>query len=115
MVARINVAAMNTRVELARDEAAPGVLVQTLEQAIDAVVVVDAQGLVVFFNAAAERFWGCSRIEALGGNVSALIPRGLTRTPTILPASTRTAASISWQAAVWIRGSCARMVRSAGA
>lgn len=72
---------MNTRVELARDEAAPGVLVQTLEQAIDAVVVVDAQGLVVFFNAAAERFWGCSRIEALGGNVSALIPRGLDPNP----------------------------------
>jgi PAS domain S-box-containing protein len=106
---------MNTRVELARDEAAPGVLVQTLEQAIDAVVVVDAQGLVVFFNAAAERFWGCSRIEALGGNVSALIPRGLTRTLTILPASTRTGRPSPGRRQHRIRGSCARMVRSAGA
>jgi hypothetical protein len=29
---------------------------------------------VVFFNAAAEAFWGCSRIEVRGRNVHTLVP-----------------------------------------
>ncbi|MBV6824623.1 EAL domain-containing protein [Pseudomonas sp. PD9R] len=68
---------MNTRVELTSGEEAQDFFVQTLEQAIDAVVVVDDHNLVVFFNAAAERFWGCSRIEVLGSDVNSLVPQAL--------------------------------------
>ncbi|WP_223503607.1 EAL domain-containing protein [Pseudomonas sp. GL-RE-29] len=68
---------MNTRVELTSGEEAQDFFVQTLEQAIDAVVVVDDQDLVVFFNAAAERFWGCSRNEMLGSDINSLVPQAL--------------------------------------
>ncbi|AOZ00301.1 hypothetical protein BKK81_14415 [Cupriavidus sp. USMAHM13] len=37
-----------------------------LEQAVDAVVVVDAEGRVVLFNAAAQALWECIRAEAIG-------------------------------------------------
>lgn len=49
-------------------------MVQTLEQAVDAVVVIDEHNLVVFFNAAAEQLWGYSRHEVLGQNVKLLVP-----------------------------------------
>ena len=68
---------MNTRVELTSGEEAQDFFVQTLEQAVDAVVVVDDQDLVVFFNAAAERFWGCSRNEMLGSDINSLVPQAL--------------------------------------
>jgi len=48
--------------------------VQTLEQAIDSVVVIDADNHVVLFNAAAEKLWGFGREEVLGRNVSMLVP-----------------------------------------
>ncbi|MGP5465613.1 hypothetical protein ACTXNP_04510 [Pseudomonas helleri] len=32
---------------------------------------------MVFFNAAAEAFWGCSRIEVRGRNVHTLVPHFL--------------------------------------
>lgn len=38
------------------------------------IVIIDDQNRVVFFNAAAEAFWGCSRIEVLSQNVHALVP-----------------------------------------
>lgn len=49
-------------------------LLAALEQAIDAVVMIDAQNNVTHFNAAAEQIWGYSRDEVLGRNVSMLVP-----------------------------------------
>lgn len=49
-------------------------LVQTLEQAADAVVVIDEHNRVVFFNPAAERLWGWARAQVLGHNVKMLVP-----------------------------------------
>ncbi|WP_331488599.1 PAS domain S-box protein [Parachitinimonas caeni] len=48
---------------------------QTLEQALDAVVTIDENNCVTFFNAAAERMWGYSRSEVMGQNVKMLVPR----------------------------------------
>jgi PAS domain S-box-containing protein len=47
---------------------------QTLEQALDAVVEIDANNTVTFFNAAAERLWGYTRAEVIGHNVRMLVP-----------------------------------------
>ena len=49
-------------------------LLAGLEQAIDAVVMIDAQNNVTHFNAAAERIWGYDRDEVLGNNISMLVP-----------------------------------------
>lgn len=48
--------------------------IQTLEQAIDSVVVIDAKNRVIFFNKAAEQLWGYSREEIIGNNVRVLVP-----------------------------------------
>ncbi|WP_239421307.1 PAS domain S-box protein [Saliniradius amylolyticus] len=48
-----------------------------LEQAIDAVVSIDGQNRVTFFNAAAERLWGYSRQEVMGQNVKKLVPQAI--------------------------------------
>lgn len=48
---------------------------QTLEQALDAVVSIDHNNCVTFFNAAAERLWGYARSEVIGQNVRMLVPR----------------------------------------
>lgn len=45
-----------------------------LENAIDAVVVIDTSNKVLFFNAAAEGLWGYRREEVLGRNVRMLVP-----------------------------------------
>lgn len=50
---------------------------QTLEQAIDAVVTIDEDNTVTFFNQAAERLWGYDRSEVLGQNVKMLVPHQL--------------------------------------
>lgn len=55
-------------------EEAADFFAQTLEQANDAVVIIDDRNQVVFFNAAAERFWGCQRREVLGSEVGTLVP-----------------------------------------
>lgn len=47
---------------------------QTLEQALDAVVTIDEQNNVQFFNKAAEKLWGYSRDEVMGKNVKMLVP-----------------------------------------
>ena len=47
---------------------------QTLEQAIDAVVTIDENNNVSFFNAAAETLWGRDREEVVGQNVKLLVP-----------------------------------------
>ncbi|MCT4557596.1 MAG: methyl-accepting chemotaxis protein [Pelagimonas sp.] len=48
--------------------------IATLENAIDAVVVIDTENHVIFFNAAAERLWGYRAQEVLGKNVKMLVP-----------------------------------------
>ena len=47
---------------------------QTLEQAIDAVVSIDEENVVTFFNKAAEELWGYARDEVIGHNVKMLVP-----------------------------------------
>ena len=49
-------------------------LKQTLEQAIDAVVSIDENNCVTFFNAAAEHLFGFGRDEVLDHNVKMLVP-----------------------------------------
>lgn len=83
------VAAMNAKVGLTSDAEAEDFFIQTLEQAIDAVVIIDDHNRVVFFNSAAETFWGCPRIEVLGRNVSSLVPH--TYAPIMMAISVLTA------------------------
>lgn len=54
-------------------------LLAGLEQAIDAVVMIDSNNNVTHFNAAAEQIWGYSRQEVLGRNVSMLVPQPFRR------------------------------------
>ncbi|WP_191489286.1 EAL domain-containing protein [Pseudomonas sp. FEN] len=54
------------------------VSIQTLEQSIDSVVVIDSQNRVTLFNGAAEALWGYSREEVIGRHVGMLVPQ-LTR------------------------------------
>ncbi len=53
------------------------VIDQTLEGCLDAVVTIDERNHVVFFNAAAERLWGCTRDDVIGRNVKELVPRAI--------------------------------------
>lgn len=71
------VTAMDTRAGRAGRIAAQDFCVQTLEHWVDAVVLVDDQGLVRFFNVAAEQLWGCPRQAVLGSHVDALLPQAL--------------------------------------
>ena len=60
----------------ARKDTLPGSMaLSTLENAIDAVVVIDTSNRVIFFNSAAEELWGYRREEVLGHNVKMLVPR----------------------------------------
>ncbi|TWH98885.1 diguanylate cyclase/phosphodiesterase with PAS/PAC sensor(s) [Luteimonas cucumeris] len=52
-------------------------IVQTMEQAADAVVVIDDESRIVLFNGAAETLWGRTRGEVLGANVDLLVPMAL--------------------------------------
>ncbi|MEM7569410.1 MAG: PAS domain S-box protein [Pseudomonadota bacterium] len=49
-------------------------IAQTLEQALDAVVKIDEDNIVTFFNKAAEELWGYPREEVIGQNVKMLVP-----------------------------------------
>lgn len=49
----------------------------TLEQALNAVVTIDENNCVTFFNAAAERLWGYARQEVIGENVKMLVPHAI--------------------------------------
>ncbi|HBR1414445.1 TPA: oxygen-sensing cyclic-di-GMP phosphodiesterase [Klebsiella pneumoniae] len=53
------------------------ILFPALEQSMIAVVLIDSDDKVQFFNEAAEQLWGYSRETVLGNNVSMLIPREL--------------------------------------
>src|SRR5690606_30302383 len=50
------------------------IFIQTLEQAVDSVVVIDSRNTVVLFNRAAEGLWGLPRDQVIGHNVSLLVP-----------------------------------------
>lgn len=50
---------------------------QTLEQCIDAVVSIDENNCVTFFNKAAEILWGYPREEVLTKNVKLLVPKDI--------------------------------------
>jgi methyl-accepting chemotaxis protein len=50
---------------------------QILEQCLDAVVSINAANEVVFFNAAAERLWGCPREQVLGVSMNQLVPQAI--------------------------------------
>ena len=45
---------------------------KTLEGALDAIVTINNDGTVEFFNLAAEKLWGFSRSEVIGNNISML-------------------------------------------
>lgn len=49
------------------------ILSQTLQQLIDAVLIVDAQGRVQLFNPAAEKFWGLPAAQLIGSPVDAVL------------------------------------------
>ncbi|MBV5271840.1 MAG: PAS domain S-box protein, partial [Afipia sp.] len=53
------------------------ILAPALEQAIDAVVLIDDANRITLFNAAAERLWGYDRHDVLGKDVKFLVPRDI--------------------------------------
>lgn len=53
------------------------IFIQTLEQAIDGVVVIGHENQIIFINNAAEQLWGYSRQEALGQNIRLLVPNDI--------------------------------------
>ena len=61
--------------DISGEREAREVVRQTLEQALDAVVTIDHENRVTFFNAAAENLWGYTRQEVLGNNVKMLVPQ----------------------------------------
>ncbi len=52
-------------------------LLAGLEQAIDAVVMIDGANNITHYNAAAERLWGYDRSEVIGRNVNFLVPMAI--------------------------------------
>jgi methyl-accepting chemotaxis protein len=48
-----------------------------LDQALDAVVTIDNDNNVVYYNPSAERLWGYTADEVLGNNVKMLVPRAI--------------------------------------
>ena len=60
--------------DITRQREAQELIDQTLEQAIDAVVTIDEENRVIFFNRAAEKLWACNRQQVIGNNVKMLVP-----------------------------------------
>ncbi|MEO1080655.1 MAG: PAS domain S-box protein [Pseudomonadota bacterium] len=58
-----------------RKKGATSSVQEVLEQAIDAVVSIDGDNNVTFFNKAAEQLWGYRADEVLGQNVKMLVPQ----------------------------------------
>jgi two-component system CheB/CheR fusion protein len=63
-----------TDARAAAEDAASRVLASVLETAVDAIITVDARGLIRSFNRAAERMFDYAAGEVLGKNVSLLMP-----------------------------------------
>ncbi|USH04883.1 PAS domain S-box protein [Grimontia kaedaensis] len=63
---------------------------QTLSQALDAVVTIDENNIVTFFNPAAEMLWGYSAEEVIGQNVKLLVPPDIQSNHDALVNSNRT-------------------------
>jgi len=57
-----------------RTELAGPLAAVIIQSAVDAIVVIDAQGLIEVFNPAAERLFGYAEAEVIGRNVSMLMP-----------------------------------------
>ncbi|GFE48777.1 hypothetical protein So717_05300 [Roseobacter cerasinus] len=60
--------------DVTEEKAARELMKATLEQTIDAVVMLDQANHVTFFNEAAETLWGYHRDEVIGQNVKMLVP-----------------------------------------
>ncbi len=60
--------------DITEQRRAQEIVTQTLEQALDAVVTIDKNNNITFFNAAAEELWGYNRDEVMGRNVEMLVP-----------------------------------------
>lgn len=61
--------------DITKQREAQEIIDQTLEQAIDAVVTIDEDNKVIFFNKAAEKLWACKREDVIGQNVKMLVPK----------------------------------------
>lgn len=60
--------------DITKEREARETTIQTLEQALDAVVMIDEKNIVTFFNKNAEKLWGYDRSEVVGKNVKMLVP-----------------------------------------
>ncbi|TBU91280.1 intracellular signaling protein [Stutzerimonas kirkiae] len=56
-----------------------GICSNALEQASDAVMIVDRNNRVLLLNRSAEEFWGCSRDEVIGQSANLLLPELVSR------------------------------------
>lgn len=63
--------------DITAERASREMINQTLEQALDAVVTIDENNVIIFVNSAAEHLWGYDRQEMLGKNVKMLVPHDI--------------------------------------
>lgn len=61
--------------DITAERAAKEQMEQVLHQAIDAVVTIDKDNIVTFYNPSAEELWGYSASEVIGRNVKMLVPK----------------------------------------
>ncbi|MDP2572215.1 PAS domain S-box protein [Vibrio penaeicida] len=61
--------------DITQEKAAKEQMEQVLYQAIDAVVTIDKDNIVTFFNPSAETLWGYKSAEVIGKNVKMLVPK----------------------------------------
>ncbi|RAW01012.1 PAS domain S-box protein [Pseudochryseolinea flava] len=60
--------------DISEDRANKQRMYQTLEQAVDSVVTINADKKILFFNKAAEKMFGFTREEVMGQNVKMIVP-----------------------------------------
>lgn len=91
--------------DISREHEAQTLLSQTLEQALDAVVMVNEQSLVTFFNPAAERLWGYRREDVMGQPAHLLLPVSLPALLADQPGNARRELCISRRdgSSVWVQ------------
>ena len=61
--------------DITKERRAQNLINQTLEQALDAVVMINGDNNIIFVNPAAESLWGYRKDEMLGNNVKMLVPQ----------------------------------------